>query len=64
MNKWIFAGIGEFIGVILYTTSGEFYGVSTAADLAQMLGFGIPFALIGFVIGMIVDKFNKKPKED
>lgn len=64
MNKWIFAGIGEFVGVILYTTSGDFYGVSTVVDLAHMLGFGFPFALIGFVIGIIVNKFNKKPKED
>lgn len=64
MNKWIFAGIGEFVGVILYTTSSDFYGVSTVNALAEMLGFGIPYALIGFVLGMIVDKFNKKSKED
>lgn len=60
MNKWIFAGIGEFLGVILYTTSDEFYGVNTINDLAEMVGFGIPYALIGLVIGIIVEKMNKK----
>jgi hypothetical protein len=59
MNKWTWAGIGEFVGVILYTASDEFYGVNGIVGVAQMLGFGIPFALIGLLIGSVVSKKSK-----
>lgn len=62
MNKWVMAGIGEFVGVILYTSSDEFYGVRTVPDLATMLGFGIPFALIGLLLGIILNAFQSKQK--
>ncbi len=60
MNRWIFAGIGEFIGVIIFTTTDDFYGANNIADVAEMIGFGIPFALIGFLVGIAFEKFAKK----
>ena len=54
MNRWIFAGIGEFIGVIIFTSSSDFYGVSNVGDLAYMLGFAVPYALIGFIVGHFI----------
>lgn len=62
MNRWILAGLGEFIGVIVYTTRDEFVGANSMGDIAQMLGFGIPFAAIGFGIGFAVVKFMS-PKD-
>ncbi|MCD8523943.1 MAG: hypothetical protein LRY72_17020 [Saccharospirillaceae bacterium] len=56
MNRWNMAGIGEFVGVLFYTASQEFYGIRNISDLAFMLGFGLPFALIGFVIGMLLER--------
>lgn len=60
MNRWVYAGIGEFFGVILFTTRDEFYGVDTAGDIAEMIGFGIPFAAIGYGIGVLIEKLLTK----
>lgn len=61
MNKWALAGVGEFVGIILYTASDEFYGVGGFSDVAQMIGFGLPFALIGLLLGAVL--FKKKEGE-
>jgi hypothetical protein len=56
MSRWTLAGIGEFVGVIYFTASTEFYGISNIGDLAHMLGVGLPFAFIGFIVGYVIDK--------
>lgn len=50
------------IGLILSTTADDFYGVNSIFDLARMIGFALPFALIGLLIGFIYTLARNKIK--
>ena len=56
---------GQVIGILLGTSQNNFYGVHNIGDFVWLLGHGIPFAIIGAIIGLVVDYFAKdKPNED
>ena len=66
-RKWTknLAMVGQVIGMLLGTSQDNFYGMHSIADFAGLLGHGIPFAIIGAIIGLVVDYFAKsKPNED
>jgi hypothetical protein len=51
--------------MLLGTSQDNFYGMHSIADFAFLVGIGIPFAIIGALIGLVVDYFAKnKPNED
>ena len=51
--------------MLLGTSQDNFYGIHSIADFAYLVGTGIPFAIIGALIGLVVDYFaNSKPNED
>jgi len=65
MKKWTktLAFAGQFIGMLLGTNQEYFYGLHGINDLAMLVGYGIPFAIIGLLFGLVVDYFLK-PKEE
>lgn len=66
-KKWTknLAIVGQVIGMLLGTSQDNFYGMHSVADFAGLLGHGIPFAIIGAIIGLVVDYFVKdKPNEE
>ena len=66
-KKWTknLAIVGQVIGMLLGMSQDHFYGVHSIADFAGLLGYGIPFAVIGAIIGLVVDCFVRtKPNED
>jgi hypothetical protein len=51
--------------MLLGTSQDNFYGMHSIADFAFLAGCGIPFAIIGALIGLVVDYFTKtQPNED
>ena len=66
-RKWTknLAITGQVIGMLLGTSQDNFYGMHSIGDFAGLLGHGIPFAIIGAIIGLVVDYFAKsKPDEE
>jgi hypothetical protein len=65
-RKWALrlAIAGQIIGMFLGTTQENFYGVRSLTDFSFLFGHGIIYALIGSIIGLVVDYFVKKPNED
>jgi len=65
MKKWTktLAFAGQFIGMLLGTNQENFYGLYVLDDLAMLVGYGIPFAIIGLLVGFFIDYFLK-PKEE
>jgi hypothetical protein len=66
-KKWTknLALVGQVIGMLLGTSQDNFYGLHDIADFAGLLGHGVPFAIIGTVIGFFVDYYsNTKTNED
>ena len=66
-KKWTknIAIAGQVIGMLLGTSQDNFYGMHSVSDFAFLVGAGIPFAIIGAIIGLILDYFSKsKPNED
>ena len=59
MNRWTLALIGQIVGIIFFTSSNEFNGTRNINDVALIVGFGLPYALIGFVLGYVVEKYKK-----
>lgn len=60
MNRWILALIGQIVGIILFTNSEHFYGTRNINDITQIIGFGFPYAVIGFVLGYFLEKIKRK----
>jgi len=56
---------GQVTGMLLGTSQDNFYGMHSIADFAFLFGSGIPFAIIGALIGLVVDYFVKaQPNEE
>lgn len=64
-KKWTknLAGVGQIVGMFIGTTKNQYWMTSTD-DFAQLVGFGIGFAIIGALIGLIVDYFESQPNVD
>ena len=65
MKKWTknLAIGGQIIGMFFGTTQNS-YWMNSIADFANIVGHGIPFAIIGTLIGLVVDYFVKsKPPQ-
>ena len=60
-KKWTknLAISGQVIGMLLGTSQDNFYGIHSVGDFAFLFGNGIPFAIIGSLIGLAVDYFFK-----
>lgn len=66
-KKWTknLAITGQVIGMLLGTSQDNFYGMHSIADFAFLFGSGIPFAIIGSVVGLIIDSVIKsQPNPD
>lgn len=46
---------GLVLGMFLGTSQDNFYGLQTVDDFAFLLGAGFPIAIIGVIIGLIID---------
>jgi len=54
---------GQIIGMFFGTTQNS-YWMNSIADFANIVGHGIPFAIIGALIGLVIDYFAKsKPPQ-
>jgi hypothetical protein len=65
-KKWTknLAITGQVIGMFLGTSQDNFYGLHGIDDFAFLLGAGIPIAIIGAVIGFVLDYFIKSKSND
>jgi hypothetical protein len=66
-KKWTtnLAIAGEVIGILIGTSLPNFYGMHSISDFAYLFGVGIPFAIIGALIGLVIDYFVKaQPNEN
>ena len=46
---------GLIVGMFLGTTQDKFYGVQSVADFAFLIGAGLPVALCGAIVGLVID---------
>jgi hypothetical protein len=66
-KKWTkkIAIAGQVMGMLFGTSLDNFYGMHSINDFAFLFGCGIPFAIIGALIGLVIDHFAKsQPNED
>jgi hypothetical protein len=65
-KKWTknLAIAGQIIGMFLGTSQDGFYGLHGINDFAFLVGAGAPFAIIGALIGLILDYFCKSKLND
>ena len=59
MKKWTktIAIAGQVLGMFLGASENSFHGIHGINDIAFLFGVGIPFAITGGIIGLIVDYF-------
>ena len=64
-KKWTknLAIIGQIVGMFIGTTKNH-YWMTSSADFAEIVGFGVPYAIIGALIGLIVDIYKAQPNEE
>lgn len=65
-KKWTknLAIAGQVIGMLIGTI-GNNYWMSSIEDFAELLGRGIPFAILSAIIGLVIDYYNNsKPNFD
>lgn len=56
---------GQATGMLLGTSQDNFYGMRSFEDFAFLVGSGVPFAIIGAVVGLAIDYFaNKTPIDE
>jgi hypothetical protein len=62
LKKWtkILTISGLVLGMLLGTGQDNFFGLRTIDDFAFLLGAGFPTAIIGGIIGLIIDFFLDK----
>lgn len=55
---------GQATGMLLGTSQDNFYGMRSFEDFAFLVGSGVPFAIIGAVVGLAIDYFANKTTID
>lgn len=65
MKTWTktLAVIGQIIGMMTGMSPPYYYGLNSIADFAYLLGVGMPFAIIGLLVGLGIDYFVKPVEE-
>jgi hypothetical protein len=50
----------QIIGMFFGTSQPNYYGTRNAADFAMLVGWGLPFAIVGAIIGFFIDLYLHK----
>jgi len=61
-GKIILSVLGALVGLLNGVGRDNYLGISDMNDLVELLGFCIPFAVIGLVIGWGIDYLKSKQK--